>query len=124
MITLPLVVDDLNNLRALHDKHFSGEFAFPDFAKFTNPFKILDRDGKLVVAGGVKMFPEIILITDLEASPSNRALALTSAMQISTLIASQYGNLFCSAPKDSKWDRQVRSVGFVDSRDHNLVLSL
>jgi hypothetical protein len=125
MITLPLVVGDINHLRDLHEKYYSAEFPFPDFAQhFIASFKVLNDDGQIITAGGVRLFPELILITDIEKPGIERAFAVKSALQIATLAASNYGNLFCSAPKDSRWHHIVASQGFNDSKDHNLVLAL
>lgn len=125
MITRPLQNTDIERVREIHEKYYREEFHFPDFAKnFLTTFKISKSNGEIITAGGIKLFPELIAITEQEHSASIRAFALQSAMQIATLVSYSYGELFCSALENSKWNEQVKSVGFQNSMDHNLVLHL
>jgi len=124
MITLPLIASDLDELRAFHDAHYKDEFPFPNFThNFISTFKIIGDNGKVITAGGVKLFPEVVLITDKDASAHDRAFALTSALQISTLCASNMGHaLLYASAQESKWQQQLLSVGFRRSVDHNYVI--
>lgn len=125
MITLPLRDTDLEKLREIHEKFYQEEFNFPDFSKnWLSTFKIINGNNELITAGGIKLFPELVLLTDQNASASNRAFGLNAALQIATLVANNHDGVFCSVKKDSKWHEQLRSVGFRDAQDHNMILSL
>lgn len=124
MKTLPLQIRDKEYLEELHKK-YGYNFPFPEFAKnFIATFKILDDNGKLITAGGVKLFPELILITDEEMEQRKRYNAMIVALQISQFSArlGMHDSLFASADADTEWEGILKKIGFQEAKDHNLVI--
>lgn len=125
MITHPLLLDDLEAVRAIHEKFFKDDFPFPDFARnWLITFKILSESGEIITAGGVKLNPELVLITDKTKSQSERMFALVSALQIGLLHSKISGHelLTTVAIEDNFWIKMLRSYGFRDSIGTHLVI--
>jgi hypothetical protein len=125
MTSSPLSELDIPYLRALHEQFYKEEFNFPNFAKsFLTTFKIVNDKGAVITAGGVKLNPELILITDKDALQNDRVFALVSAMQLGTWSARSagYEMLYASVINDPIWEKQLRNVGFKDSIGKSLVI--
>jgi|SRR5215469_5276851 len=124
MITRPLTDEDLNRIRFLHSRYYKDEFPFPDFRTFATTFKVLNDDGEIITAGGIKYNPEIILVTDQSINSANRAFALTAALQIAQYFISSHGHnlLYASVVNGSKWHEQLINYGFRDSVGKHLVI--
>lgn len=125
MITYPLQQSDIGAIKVLWQKFYQNDFPFPDLSKnFISTFKIVDDNFKLILAGGVKLNPELILLTDKDKSAIDRAFALISALQIATLASGLNGHelLHVSVNNDDKWLEQLKSYGFRDSRGTHLII--
>jgi hypothetical protein len=125
MTPYPLNESDLEKLKTLHELYYKEQFNFPDFRRtFLTTFKILDSEENIVTAGGVKLFPEMILITDKNADARKRYDALMLALGISQLSAHSYGSdtLHASSRNDENWEKILIKIGFQFSRDNNLVI--
>lgn len=124
MITFPLNEQDIPKLNELWKKFYEKEFPFPDFRKFLLSFKIVNSEGTIITAGGLKLTPEMILITDKEQMSAKRAFALTSALQICSFHAraQNFDLISASVVNDEKWLEQLRSIGFRDSIGTHLVI--
>ena len=128
MITYPLRESDLDQLKEIHEKYYREEFRFPDFYRnFLSTFKLVDKSGNLLLAGGVKTFAELILITNLDESISrtDRVISQVTAMQLGTHSAFSAGHdlLYCSAIPNTKWEQQLIDVGFKPSSGNMLYIS-
>lgn len=74
---------DIDHVKQLHEKYYS-QFEFPDFfGRFITAFKILDEDGEIIIAGGVRPIAEAIIITDLDKSRIKIGRALVEAQRFS-----------------------------------------
>lgn len=69
--------EDLIKIKELHDKYFSG-FDFPDFMQMLNSF-IIEDDKGIILAGGLKLVAEIMLVTNMSRSVRTRVKALHEA---------------------------------------------
>lgn len=124
MITYPLSENDLLLLKIIHDKFYSNDFAFPDFKRnFLTSFKILNDNNELITAGGIKLNPEVILLTDKEKSVNERIHALISVAQMCGFIAKSAGHdlISVSISDDEKYVEILKKYGFRDSRGTHLV---
>lgn len=115
---------DLLVIEGLWRQSYQNDFSFPDFYRnWLSTFLISNDDGTMITAGGVKLFSEIVLITDTEQSQRDRHDALKLALQTSRFVSQSAGhnNLYASAK--GEWANILRKVGFNDSADNNLVIS-
>jgi hypothetical protein len=117
---------DLNKLREIHKKYYKDEFSFPDFTnQFINKFQVNDENDKLIVAGGIRMIPEIILITDKDAPVLDRRTALFTALDYMIYNAQQMNLTELHAfVQDHKWSKQLKRTGFIPIKGDGLVLQI
>ena len=84
-------VTDLEEIQKIHERHYSSEFSLPDFiTNFLCAFTVEHND-KVILAGGVKLIPELILVTDKDASARQRYEAFYKTLDVSTYITSRSG---------------------------------
>ncbi len=81
---------DLLKVRELHDAFFS-DFEFPQFLRMLNAYIIEDEDGEIILAGGVEMVGEAVLVTNKERNPVTIGRALLEAKQISEFTCRKVG---------------------------------
>src|SRR5437667_144788 len=63
---------DLDQIKIIHEKFYKEEFDLPDFTKnFICAFTVIQND-KVIMAGGVRTFAVVVLVTDKEASLRKR----------------------------------------------------
>lgn len=125
MITHPLTTHDLELIRILYNKYYNDEFPLPDLTvNCLTTFKIFNDQNEIVLAGGVKLNPELIVITEKDRSAQDRAFALISALQIATLVSKAAGHELLSATviNDEVWLKQLLSYGFRESIGKHLVI--
>lgn len=125
MMTFPLTQHDLVLIKVLYEKHYHDEFPLPDLTvNCLTTFKIFNNAHELVLAGGVKLNPELIVITDQDKSAQDRAFALISALQIGSLVSQSAGHplLYASVNNDDVWLKQLLSYGFRHSNGTHLVI--
>ena len=85
-----LTSDDLEEVRKLHYKYFP-EFDFPNFLHFLNAFIIEDKDGSIIMAGGVELVAEAVLVTNKAKGEIKIGKALVEAQQIATFTCQKFG---------------------------------
>lgn len=82
---------DIKELRGIHEKFYKEEFEFPDFfKKFLCAFVVLDNE-RIVSGGGVRLIPEVVLVTDQEVTARKRITALNEVLLASKFIAGKAG---------------------------------
>lgn len=124
MITYPLTEADLFILKTIHARFYQDEFSFPDFKKnCLTAFKILNDEGELITAGGIKLNPEVILLTDKDKSVTDRMHALMVVAQMCGFIAKSAGHdlISVSITNDEKYVALLKKYGFRDSLGTHLV---
>lgn len=83
MLIRRLETTDIEHIRQLHEQYYS-EFEFPDFFnRFLSKFAVVDEDGEIVVAGGVRPIAETVIITDQTKSNIKIGRALMEAFRAS-----------------------------------------
>src|SRR5687767_6082262 len=93
MIVRPITADDIEQLRKIHEKHYSQEFDFPDFSTgFYGAFVITNRAGQIVTGGGVRPIAETILVTDKDFSIKERNEALLNVLNVSQFLCQKMGH--------------------------------
>lgn len=112
--TRPLVSDDLDEIRQLHEKHFEPYFGLPDFTRMLCAFIITDENDKTIMAGGVQPIGEILLVTD-KKHPSKTELgrALVEAQNISRYVCEKTNiDQMAAFVQDEQYARHLIKHGF------------
>lgn len=118
--------DDYLEVKRIHEKFYKEDFTLPNFYdKFLCSFSVI-HDGKLVTAGGVRIIPETVIVTDKDISVRNRVKALQEMLQATTFVTERYGysNLMAEVINDDSWKQHLMSVGFKPTKGNVLVLGL
>lgn len=123
MIIRTLQATDLDELRKIHQKHFAEEFSFPDFYnKFIGCFLVED-DGRIISAGGIRTIVEAVVITDKDVMIHQRYKALEKLN-----IAFNFGALFHGYDsfhafiQDREWKNHLLTKGFTPIKGDGLFM--
>ncbi len=73
----------------MHEAFFS-DFEFPQFLRMLNAYVIEDDDG-IILAGGVELVGEAVLVTNKERNPHTIGRALLEAKQIAEFTCKKVG---------------------------------
>lgn len=118
---------DLYTAKDIHKKYYEKEFEFPQFGTdtFINKFQITNENDKVITAGGIRLIPEIILMTDKDAPVLDRRLALYTALDYMIYNAKQmnYDGLHAFV-QDQKWSTRLKRTGFHNTKGEALVLNI
>lgn len=86
-----MTLEDIEEVRKLHEKYYS-QWEFPNFfSNFLCNYIILDEDDKIIMAGGVEPIAEQVLITNLEQSRIKIGRALVESKRIGMLACGKHG---------------------------------
>jgi hypothetical protein len=116
-----LTEKDIEEIRKLHEEYYS-EFAFPDFLHLMNAFIIEDDDGSTIMAGGIELVAEAVLVTNKAKSRIKIGKALVEAQQVSLFTCKQWGvrELYAFVNNDEYASHLIKH-GF---SDHHRALSM
>lgn len=98
----------------IHKDHYSEESSIDDFNgdNFLSNFAVL-QDNQLILAGAVRLIPEVLLITDKNLPVRTRREALVKALQASQFIAKRAGyDSLHAFVQDEVWLNQLLKHGF------------
>lgn len=126
MILRAMMPRDLDAVKAIHEKYYGQEFPLPDFVtNYLCAFVVLDEDGSIISAGGVRTLLESVLITDKSFEPEVRKEALLHILG-ANLHCAKRGNFegIHAFVQDKKWANRLRRVGFKDAIGEALYLGL
>ena len=115
---------DVTELERLYDLYFKEQNDLPDFLKFICAFVVEDESG-VISFGGVRNIPEIITVTNMERTPSERIQALYNLLDASIFVSQRcgYQQLYAWG-QGSKWIKRIRKNGFRPSDGQSLILDL
>ncbi len=121
-----MLPEDLPKLYEIHQEFYKEEFPFPDFSRnFLCCFVVIDDNGDIISAGGIKPIVESIVITDKRQSVRNRREALYDILSASSYLSQKQGFFQIHAfIQEEGWENQLRKIGFEDTKGKALVLSL
>jgi hypothetical protein len=117
---------DILELRELHDKYYKDEFRFPEFDKhFLNAF-VIEDDNRIITAGGVRVIPEIITLTDKEAHARKRKEAFEELLRMSIFTIDNCGfrQIHAFVDPSNNWAKLMMKYGFKPIEGTGLVLSI
>lgn len=114
---------NIERLKEIHEKHFKGEFDFPNFcSKYLALWSINDENDKVICAGGIRSIAESVIITDLSLPRRTRVKALQMMHEITTHNVSRLDyEEFHVFIQDENYERQLIKSGFVPTRGKCLV---
>lgn len=115
MINIKLMSpNDQAELDILHEKYYKDEFEPTTFnGDFLSSFVIRDKDGKIIMGGGVRPIAETILVTDKSANPHLLGDALLEALKFSQHTCRLYRIEFLHAfVKDEAYAKHLIKHGF------------
>jgi hypothetical protein len=119
--------NDIDELRKIHEKHYSHEFSFNDFISgFIAAFIIENSDtGQIISAGGIRSIAECVAITDKDVSVRERREALYKLLEacIFSGITHNYNSIHAFIQNEN-WLKQLKRVGFKETVGKSLVMSL
>ena len=116
-------LSSINELRELHKKYFADQFDFPEFVKhFIYLFEVRDQHDQLITGGGIKLVPELVVITDMEQSVTDRNIALKTALNFSSYALRKEGfHELHAFVQGQKWTERLLKTGFRPTRGTLLV---
>lgn len=119
-----LNADDQNKIEELHSKYYAPEFELPDFFKKYLCAFAVTNDNDIVVIGGVRLIPEVVLLTDKEYPIKERREALQNALNVTEFLTKKAGfDRVHAVSENGRWLEHLRRIGF-HSRGEILVLDL
>jgi len=125
MIIRKIEYDDIPELQELFNKFRECDGDFPNFFEnFIGNF-IIKNDNDIVLAGGLRVVPECVLIMNKDIHVRERRQALYIGNEICKELAKSTGHTGIHAYVQSdRWARHVRKLGFEPYLDKVLVLSV
>lgn len=108
-----LRIQDLEDIQKIHEKYYESEFSLPDFfGNFLCGF-VVEENGEIITAGGVKRIAELIFVTDKSKTHRQRRTALYKGLEISSYLAGRNGfDQLHAFIQDEKWLEVMESRGF------------
>ncbi len=111
-----LTTDDIDAIRELHNRYYS-EFDFPNFMQLLNGFIIEDTNGEIIMAGGVELIAESVLVTNKAISSIKIGRALVEAQLVSLFTCKKFGikELYAFVNND-EYAKHLIQHGFTEHR--------
>src|SRR4030095_8935176 len=120
-----LRAEDLGRAEQIHEKHFSKEFALPEFNRFLAAFTISDSEDRIVTVGGIRPILELVAVTDRDLAPMVRRSAYFNILNASIYMAGKHGyeqiHVFVQG---ERWIEALKRIGFKDTKGQSLVLDV
>jgi len=114
-----------NELHTSNEKYYKEEFDFPDFITNFLCCFIVEQEGNIICAAGVRTIAEVILITDKDFPVRSRRGSLYNVLDASSFIAGKMGyNALHAFITDLTWKEHLSNVGFHPIKGDGLILEL
>lgn len=125
MIIRNMQESDLKVLTQIH-KQYQNEF---NFLEFDSPnfigLLVAEENNQIISAGGVRLIPEVILVTDKNKPVKVRRSALLSMLQALGYLTKRAGHDGLHAYiQDKEWLRHLLKYGFQETTGKSLVYKL
>ena len=118
-------LDDLDDVKMLHEKHYKDEFSLPNFANgYFCVFVIEDDEGVLTI-GGVRPIMEAVALTNKDRSPRDRLPALYRLIDACSYVAGRnHFNQVHAFIQDKRWSNRLKKMGLKPTKGESLVLDI
>ncbi len=116
---------DLPELVKIHGKFYEKEFDFPNFNNHFLCAYVVENNGIITSAAGIRTIVECIAITDKDKSVRERKEGLELILNASRYFTqrSGYDELHCFV-QDENWMKQLMKKGFSKTKGNSLVLGV
>lgn len=116
---------DVPQLKEIHQQ-YKDEFPIEEFKdNYRAFFTVADDSGKVIIFGGVRLIPEVVIMTNKTHSPKTRIKALKLFYQAISWISAKNGLRYLHAfVQDKTWERQLIKYGFRSTKGKALVIDL
>lgn len=122
-----LTFADVDKIKEIHEK-FYPDLEFPDFFNgFMCAFVINEDDDTIILAGGVRLIAESIVITNKDLTAAARVRALLKALEISTHVCKNTSPNITQLHAfvgEKFWANQLKEHGFRKMVSEALVLDI
>jgi hypothetical protein len=123
-----LSLKDIPRLKKIHEEYFKNEFEFPDFINGYLCAFVVEDEGQIITASGVRTLAESVLLTNKSGqfTIAERREALLKILDASQYICKQYGydQLHAFIINDENWARHLNDYGFHPTKGKALVRNL
>jgi hypothetical protein len=126
MLIRNLELSDVEKIAKIHQEFYANEFSLDEFKSdhFIGMFAA-EANQELVLAGGVRLIPEVIVITDKNKPVKVRREALLNILEVSAYVARRAGHDGLHAfIQDEVWLQQLLEHGFRRTKGTAIVTSL
>lgn len=124
MIIRNMTLGDIESLEKIH-RQYTDEFSINEFNTENFIGLLVAEEDGIIVAGGIRHIPELVIVTDKTKPVKVRRNALLSFLQASEYIAKRAGHLGLHAYiQDKDWLRQLVKYGFNATKGTSLVYDL
>ena len=117
---------DFNQLSKIHHEQYADEFSIDEFStnNYLGHFSVLDDD-QLISTGGVRLIPEVVVVTDKNRPVKIRREALIKVLQASGYMVGNLGHTQLHAfVQDQVWLEQLLKRGFRKTAGQSVVIDV
>lgn len=121
-----LIPEDINKIKEIHEEYFKEEFECPDFTRgYLNAFTVVDKDDNIITSGGVRLLPEIVMLSNKAIPIKERRSAQHLMLEVACFTAKRlnYDNLYAFTTEE-KWARHMKNAGFYSTKGKAFILNL
>lgn len=129
MIIRPVGWSDKIDIDRIYQRWYSDNEYPPfwesnDASKFQCSFVVTQKNGQLIIAGGVKLIAEVIFLTDKDLPVRTKFEGLLQALGSSIVIAQgmKYGQLHAFVNNDEQYVKHMKKFGFKNLEAEVLML--
>lgn len=117
--------DDLQQLEQIHARFYKDEFELPDFfGKFLCAF-VIEEDGTIITAGGVRPIAEAIIVTNKDIDIEARRNALYKILEASMFTCGRTGfDQLHAFIQDDNWKKHLLKIGFKSCKGDAIYLNV
>src|SRR5258706_1530508 len=81
MIIRSFQESDINQLKKIHELYYTNEFSLEDFCQRFMDFYVIENDGKIICAGGVRTIAESVIVTNKSINSRVKRAALYQMLE-------------------------------------------
>ena len=119
---------DFNQLVQIHKDQYESEFSLDEFStnNYLGHFSVVDESSnQLISTGGVRLIPEIVIVTDKSLPVRVRREALIKMLQASGYMVGHEGHKQLHAfVQDQVWLEQLLKRGFRHTAGQSIVIDV
>ena len=117
--------NDFRQIEEIHKQFYADQFTLPDFIKNYICAFVIEDEGEILVAGGVRAIAESVIMTNKNTDIKGRREALynmlTAVAHVTKLAEYDQVHAFI---QDDKWKHHLINVGFRPTKGQALYLDL